>query len=798
MLDILVDIALERMTDFLQFEKIATDVMNKLGYRDIVPLGGYKDKGQDGFLEKFFEGKLRERIVFQYSLSSNSQTKITKTIEKLEANRISLTSLVYVTNQKVSVTSRSSMQCDALAKSITLVIHDGVEIAAGLRDNDFKMFHNYFPNPKQILSTDPLILSGSISDAHEKELLKACLAFVVSEKGNQARGNAYMSLTQAALCAMGEAGGTKEEVITFYSDKYNIKDVDFNSVEKALYALCRSKFATYEGKTYMAAEEQRQAYVAKIAEINSKIEYFTKEIAASAVRDFPKTIDDTTYSKYIRNSQRALVKVLQAHGLDVIGKVSNNGSAGFHLTGIESVITDACRENLSHETGNILIAAFSQALKNPSEEMVDALFQLAIAFASTYSLGVEPNLRDLQVSRLAGKTIFLDTDFILDCIVPDNPDTEANRKMIKTLISHGVKIQIPVECIDECVTHSRLSHNTITYFGQSLSSVPEDTANASIHNVFARGYYHYIRRNGVRMPFKDYINNYFDSNNPSAFMERLVKDIFGNEPKIVNITNAYNLTNESTGYADAYAVIRECVEHSRKSMYRSPADVDALAETDTKLFLAAESLNAAVGQPGILAATSMILTRSGAFDLAARKIGKSYKLATTPQALSTFFEMAGVNCLDKHTVVDFIFNPVVNFAAQMHKDDIVKLARLGYDLSNANITRLNFDIDHSLHKLLEGFSDETVKDEQSFKAFLDSNAFTKLSTVATGVGYKLSLQVKHFMSKVENAELVISDLKKTVETQSKAIKQFASKETVKERRRLKHLKRTARLGKQSK
>ena len=52
-----IELALDRMTDFTGFERLATELMYLEGWYDIKPLGGTGDMGQDAVSERFFGEK---------------------------------------------------------------------------------------------------------------------------------------------------------------------------------------------------------------------------------------------------------------------------------------------------------------------------------------------------------------------------------------------------------------------------------------------------------------------------------------------------------------------------------------------------------------------------------------------------------------------------------------------------------------------------------------------------------------------------------------------------------------------
>src|SRR6185437_855621 len=108
----LIEIALSRLTDFAEFERLATEVMYLDGWHDIKPLGGVSDQGQDAISESFFQAEL-ERTVFQYTLQEYLPGKVAETIEKLKTNGIAFSELVIVTRHEISSESQLKMKRDA-------------------------------------------------------------------------------------------------------------------------------------------------------------------------------------------------------------------------------------------------------------------------------------------------------------------------------------------------------------------------------------------------------------------------------------------------------------------------------------------------------------------------------------------------------------------------------------------------------------------------------------------------------------------------------------------------------------
>jgi len=79
----IVEIALDRLTDHQEFEKIASEIMRGEGYPNIKPLGGLADHGRDAIQESYSISEGQNIAVFQYTLQQYLPGKIKDTINKL-------------------------------------------------------------------------------------------------------------------------------------------------------------------------------------------------------------------------------------------------------------------------------------------------------------------------------------------------------------------------------------------------------------------------------------------------------------------------------------------------------------------------------------------------------------------------------------------------------------------------------------------------------------------------------------------------------------------------------------------
>ena len=88
---------LERITDYLQFERLCHDLMALEGYNNIEPLGGFTDKGRDAVhVDK------TKSTVFAYSVREDWKIKLIEIAGKVRGHGHDCDELVFVTTAEFS------------------------------------------------------------------------------------------------------------------------------------------------------------------------------------------------------------------------------------------------------------------------------------------------------------------------------------------------------------------------------------------------------------------------------------------------------------------------------------------------------------------------------------------------------------------------------------------------------------------------------------------------------------------------------------------------------------------------
>jgi hypothetical protein len=89
---------LENVTDYFEFERLGHDIMSRLGYQSIEPLGGFKDKGRDAV----HISQTGETTLFAYSVREDWRAKLAEDTHKIHKHGHACDKLVFITTSQYS------------------------------------------------------------------------------------------------------------------------------------------------------------------------------------------------------------------------------------------------------------------------------------------------------------------------------------------------------------------------------------------------------------------------------------------------------------------------------------------------------------------------------------------------------------------------------------------------------------------------------------------------------------------------------------------------------------------------
>lgn len=93
---------LENITDYFQFERLCHDLMFRIGYRDIEPLGGFHDRGRDA-IHISLDGEV---TIFAYSVREDWRAKLAEDADKINRHGHECAKLIFMTTSSFSAGER--------------------------------------------------------------------------------------------------------------------------------------------------------------------------------------------------------------------------------------------------------------------------------------------------------------------------------------------------------------------------------------------------------------------------------------------------------------------------------------------------------------------------------------------------------------------------------------------------------------------------------------------------------------------------------------------------------------------
>lgn len=100
---------LQHLTDYCQFERLASDLMAASGYPDIEPIGGTADGGRDALHICRSSGTT---TVFAYSVRADWDTKLRRDCKRISELKHSPDQIVYVSTQTINATQKNAMRTE--------------------------------------------------------------------------------------------------------------------------------------------------------------------------------------------------------------------------------------------------------------------------------------------------------------------------------------------------------------------------------------------------------------------------------------------------------------------------------------------------------------------------------------------------------------------------------------------------------------------------------------------------------------------------------------------------------------
>ena len=393
-------------------------------------------------------------------------------------------------------------------------------------------------------------------------------------------------------------------------------------------------------------------------------------------------------------------------------------------------------------------------MAKPSDEQAASLNALALGYLGASLVQVDPAVRELQMTRIREKTFVLDTDFLLDCIVSHQPRQRASKGLVRGLTAMGARVIVPSVCIFEAAAHASISQRTVGYFGESMFALSASQAVERINNMFARGWYFRVQQ-GRTVPFESYLQNYLEEGDPYNFMASVVKTELPEEVEIGDVTELLGVEhNEETVLSLATQLVFS-LNQSKKNVYRTPEEVEALARTDAQLYAAtaAAGSSSTRSRGTVLGRRCYLITSSTRFiRAAARAFNRPDEVSARPDTLTGLMQLVGQSDVTPREFMALFDNPLLQASVANAWPDIEELLKAGLSLKDKNQARLAWDLENGLHQRIAAVTaSEATADEletEDAKRAVDE-PILRLLDEARGRNYKPIPYAEALISEVE-------------------------------------------------
>jgi len=750
-----IELGLDKMTDNVAFEKLATEIMYNEGYYDIKIMPGGSEFGQDAIQENIYISEISHKIVFQFTIQENAKEKIKKTIERLQEKNIKFSELIYVTKHRIEGQNQIKLKTFFLnTYRISLQIFEKETILTRLAHLDNKIFDRFFSDIEKQLQNytkGKSLFSDNYSNTLEFSLLKTSIAFTFNPENQNIRDNVFDNLIIALL------HDEKEKELTIHEllDKYvKFQKYDIPQIEQINSALNRLKKKGYIKNTknisltnYALTSLEIQT-IRSNEKTNELIEYIIEQLIDVTSKSFTKI----ELGRIRRNILEVLSEIFQLHGLELSNQFINSSDGEnnepFPSISVDDLVNKASYQLNPPEIGLTLISIIVEIFRKPNKEHATTLSNWSKAFIGIKIMSLDPKLKQLQLTQFAKKIIFLDTDFVLNCLIKERPAHSFYLEILKSLVNVGCLVVIPTTIIQECVGNAERAYNTYKFFGDTLFSFTDDIIDGMVGNLFVQGFYYANKSKIKKEKFSKYIENYYEEDNPDDFFATHIKNQFPKKVKIEKLEK-YPQTFSKEEYTALKNRLVERLKHSRKAIYRSEEQNDELADIDAKLFLTSYYLNKSeTTQKNILGGKSYLLTLSLRFLKCSKDVGLKDIVTIKPQTIASVLSIIGQANYNSQDFIQFFDNPLLIYAIEQNWDNIKTLVKSGIELNGKSLSRLQWDMKKHFHNSIseyERLKDNEIEEIESQR----TKKYLELIKTARQLGYNCIPEVNEFEKQLD-------------------------------------------------
>ncbi|RCR67876.1 hypothetical protein [Larkinella punicea] len=767
----IIEILLDSYTDFVKFERLATEIMLLEGFGTITPIGGLDDEGIDAEIIKYFKDKT-ERIIFQFTIQENVGSKITDTIKKLKENKIDFQQLIVVTKNEVNNVQK--YRTDARIKhTINLDIFEKATFIKHIGTNK-SLLTRYFPDAKAQLNSDLFerksIFSSSSSDALEISLLKCSLLFTFNPNVDGKRKRLF-DHTVLSLVVAERKPISKVQLKERFKNHFG-KEIEIGEIDATITRLKKDNYIEVENESILPTQATVEKIEGSLSKINSSTKALIDDIITKVKKNSEERIDKRTEGIITNNIKQTLSAYFRLYGIEYSQEKKFKTSKESFKENNDLIAL--AKKSLPAKLSDFVIYSIGETLNSPTEKQTETLANWAKAFIGAQIMGVDFKLSNFQATRISQKTFIIDTDFLLYCIVQDCSLSSIYLKTIKELQNLGCKIVIPEEVIHESIKHAEFSYRSYNYFKTSIDSIDPIVLEDKIGNIYVKGYFKAVTSGKIdssEISFKAYLENFYDKERPFAFMKELLLTIFLEKIAISGISSLSTSTVPTEEIEELTTYIYEETIGTVKGGYRTEEENREVAKTDAKLFLATYYLNSKIEKSDeILSGSHYLITSSTRTLRCASKMGFSANVISKPSTIINLLEKIGQFRPTSNEIVDLFENPYLIDAVNNSWNDIKALVDAGVSLKGKNIIRLKWDLDAEIKAFIatQNISSEFETDSEKEK----TTEYISFLRNLKSKGYTLMPEVELLEAKISELEAEVTTTQEHQEKLQSEIDKF--------------------------
>lgn len=506
-----VSVALEKVSGF-GFENFSNALFAALLGANYVPMGGIKDGGADGFYEEtIFEIQGKVSRFFQASIEPNTESKISRTLERLKEFGRKVDTLWFVTNQEIKYVDKFAEDLSEKF-DVDIKIRDGSYIISHINDSDASKaaYHHFlasFSSHLQSIGGVNLISQNPhITDP-------APYVFMAHEMENRS-GNKSLIPTvceSLILWALNDTDPDKEifrsreeirvKIVTElpWAKHYINQEIDkrLDALSKAKSAVGSSRKIQYHKKKagYCLPHETRDLIYQENASdelLKSKVrkQFYVAAKKSGLSTGYVELACDTSF--------RVLEKFYETQGLLFVDFLyAKRSSTENHIATLSTYIsesldetnaTPAVRKKVAQSVSEVLRCCFYQS----SAEQREYLNRLARTYVLLFTMRGDPAIVEFFQKQVKGYRLFVGTDVILlaltEKFIPE--EDQRARTLLSMARDFGCKLYLTEPILEEIFTHIRgTDFEFANHFAEREPYITREVASHS-NKILIRTYFY--------------------------------------------------------------------------------------------------------------------------------------------------------------------------------------------------------------------------------------------------------------------------------------------------------------------